>query len=867
MLRKMSKTTGLIWLCVLVPLFAHAQAADSTARITIDRDLATVSQLLEDITAQSGMQFSFNPRFVNVDEQIAFSCRNLRLPQALAQLCAQVFLNYDIVEGQIVITPMDAAQLPVYMLTGYVSDSASAEVLISATVAAGTGSYGTATNDFGYYALPLRRGTHKLIFSYLGFKQTVLEVDLKKNETRNVALPPSASALPEIEIHSVSQSPGNDDLGKMTLRPEDVNMLPELAGESGLVKNLEHLPGIKQHSDVSAFFYVRGGERDQNVIFIDDAPIYNPSHLLGLSSMVIPDFAQQITVYKSDMPANLGDRLASIVSIRTRDGNLNRFRMSGALSPFVNRLSVEIPLVKQRSSLFASYRRSAYELFYRRANPDISLFFQDFHLKWNYRANDKNRFFVTVIGSNDNFSGGTGEVSSILWGNFAATLRWNRVLGPRLFSNTTLYTGNYAYYVNYPPNQWKSELGTLSLKSDFTHFISQSATAKFGLEIQGYFTTPGRLTLESTTSALPDIKRNYGRKTVLYYQGDLQVNDKLKFNAGLRLISWQNTGPATYYTYDDQYAPVEKVDAPEGVYQSYLNLDPRVSLAIALSRDQGIKLSYGIYHQYLQLISNSVSPYTAMEIWLTASPNIRPQRSQQVSLDYGRQWDDHTELNLAAYYKSSNHQIDLDGHATIYLNEQLEGALRFGSSEAFGLECRFAHTFGKLDASLAYTWSRVFRTTPDLNTGLRYPALQDRPHDLSLIAHYMFSPRFSVTGFWKSSSGSPFTSPTGFYTFNGQSIPVYGERNNDRLPPYHRLDVSCIWKLNKDLSKRFQHSLTLSIFNVIGYKNIYAIKFNKLYDADFFPETPSNVFGENVLSPSQTESIQVLPSLTYKFEF
>jgi hypothetical protein len=611
---------------------------------------------------------------------------------------------------------------------------------------------------------------------------------------------------------------------------------------------------------------VRGGERDQNVIFIDDAPIYNPSHLLGLSSMVIPDFAQQITVYKSDMPASLGDRLASIISIRTRDGNLNQFRMNGSIGPFINRLSVEIPLVKQRSSLFLSYRRSIFEI-YRQSDRDNNFFFQDFHLKWNYRANDKNRFFITLIGSGDNFTGRVGEVSNILWGNFAATFRWNRVFGPRLFSNTTLYTGNYTYNINLLPNLWKSELGTLSLKSDFTHYISNEITGRFGIEIQGYFTTPGNLTKEANTSLLPDVKRNYGRKTVLYYQGNVHLTERLGLNAGVRLINWSNTGPATYYTYDDQYKPVEKIEASEGIYQSYVNADPRASIEYALASNQAIKLSYGIYHQYLQLISNSISPFTAMEIWLTASPNIRPQRSQQWSVDYSRHWTNGTQLNLSAYYKSSDHQIDLDGHSTIYLNEHLEGELRFGSSEAYGLECRLQRTFGKLDATLAYTWSRVLRTTPDLNNGDQYPALQDRPHDISLLALYTFSKRFSVTAFWKSSSGSPYTSPEGFYTFNGQTIPVYGKRNNSRLPSYHRLDLSCHWKLNKDLTKRFQHSLTFSIFNAIGYENIYALKFNKLYDADFFPETPSNVLADQTRSPSQTELIQVLPSLTYKFGF
>src|SRR5690606_33806917 len=223
------------------------------------------------------------------------------------------------------------------------------------------------------------------------------------------------------------------------------------------------------------------------------------------------------------------------------------------------------------------------------------------------------------------------------------------------------------------------------------------------------------------------------------------------------------------------------------------------------SQDQKLKLSFGLYHQYLQLISNSISPFTAMEVWLTASPNIRPQQATQVALDYARRWGKDTRLGLSAYYKHSKNIIDLDGHATIYLNEYLEGELRFGSSEAYGIECSFRKSFGKVDASFAYTWSRVFRWTPDLNQGLRYPALQDRPHDFSVSAAYHVSKRFVLTGYWASSSGSPFTSPTGFYVYNGQTVPVYGERHNDRLPAYHRLDVACQWQLNRNPENRYQH--------------------------------------------------------------
>ncbi len=860
----MLKTCSFFLICMSWSLLALAQG---DSRLTFHFNDVPLADILSEITRQSGIYFAYNPQVINVESTTSFSCEEEVAMSVIERLCTQEYLSSEIVEGQVILKNVDDDLLPSYMLTGFLTDSASGESLISATVALAGRGRGVYSNAYGYYAISLKRGVHRLTFSYVGYQDRVVEITIKKNEHLNLEMSVFATGLPVLTV-----KPGDDemssqqDLGKISLNSDDLNRLPELAGESGLVKNLENVPGVKQHSEISSFFYVRGGERDQNIIYIDDAPIYNPSHLLGLSSMVVPDFANNITVYKSDMPANVGDRLASVISIRTRDGNLNKFQLSGALNPFVNRVSAEIPIFKQRSSIFVSYRRSAYEPLYRQFTDKVDFFFQDFHFKWNYRMNNKNRFFITVIGSTDNFIARTGEVSRILWGNFAASFRWNRTFGPKLFSNTTLYTGNYSYTVTFPPNIWKSELGTISLKSDFTHYINQDLTSNFGVEAQGYFNTPGQLTLDSTTSVLPSFTRNYGRKLVVYYRSNIHVTNKLSLNVGARLINWENLGPMSYYRYNDDHEPVEKIDAPQGTYNSYLNVDPRLSLTYALPKSQFIKVSYGIYHQYLQLISNSISPYTAMELWLTASPHIKPQQSQHWAINYTKKWAERAmQFSGSAYYKTSENQIDFDGHSTIYLNEFLEGELRFGSTEAYGVEFLLKRDFGKLSMELGYTWSRVYRETNDINNDAEYPAFQDRPHDVGLLATFKASDRLSASAYWTSYSGSPITTPTGFYSFNGQTIPIYDERHNDRLPAYHRLDVACRYRLNKNVDKRFQHSLSFSLFNALGIKNIYAVKFNKIEEDGLFPEIPSNLLFDHQLSPSRVELTQFFPSLTYKF--
>ena len=846
-----------------------AQVGGKDVRISIDESSMAVEDLLAEIEQQSGSYFSYNPKVIDVEQKISFDIDGASLKETLSQLCEQLYISYDFVEGHIILTNLSEDELPSYSFRGYVSDRSSGEDLISATIAVEGKTYGVYTNEFGYFALRLRRGKHDLVFSYLGFEDEKIEVDMKANQQRSISLKRLSSDLPTVTINPHQLNVMDEkQLGQMELSNRVLSNLPELGSESDLVKGLETLPGVKRHSDLSSFFYVRGGDRDQNVIIIDDAPIYNPSHFLGLSSLVIPDFAKSITVYKSDVPTSLGDRLSSIVSIRTRDGNLNKFQMSGALNPLVNRLSVEIPVIKERSSIFASYRRSAFELLNRNANPDNTFFFQDFHFKWNYKPNQKNRFFITLIQSSDDFSAPVGELSNIKAGNFAATLRWNRTLGSRLFVNTTLYTGNYSYVAKFIPNLWQSELGTLSLKSDFTHFASSDYNAKFGVEAQGYFNTPGRITLDSTTALLPAVSRNYARKIVLYYQGQYDLSKKVRVNGGFRLINWENTGPTTYNTYDDNYNLESTITAPEGTYNSYFNVDPRLSLQYKVDEKSQLKLSYGIYHQYLQLISNSISPFTAMEVWLTASPHIRPQVSSQWAASYYRRLKkNQLEFSASAYYKSSKNQIDFDGHSTIYLNEFIEGELRFGTAESYGLELMLKKQFGRLNGSLAYTYARVYKKTDFINNEKTYRAFQDRPHDLAINLQYNLSKRFSCAAHWTSYSGSPFTAPIGFYSFNDKTIPIYGERNNDRLPAYHRLDVACTFDINKKTTSKFQHSVTFSIYNALGRKNTFALKFNKLESDDVNPDVPVNVLSNHPLQSSQLELAQFFPSLTYNFNF
>lgn len=860
---------------VLLSIFLAAAASlfaqPGTGRITIQEKSIPVKKLLKEISRQSGMDFSYNTKILDAGAAVGFSVKNASLEETLDLLAQTIGVKYLIVDGQIVLNAQAQTPEPPdqeFILSGFLTDQATGEVLIGASVAVFASSLGTITNDFGFYSIKLKKGLYRIDYSYLGYVFAFEAVNLNQNKEISIALAPRPIDLPLVVIdRPLKEVQRQSGLDKMSIDPAKLNNLPEFGGESGLVRGLQSQPGVQTHSDASAFMYIRGGERDQNLIVIDDAPIYNPAHLFGFYSLVVPEFTKKITVHKSDLPASMGDRLSSIISIRTIDGNLSKPELHAAVNPLIGRLSVSAPMFKQRSAVFLSVRRGGLGWLTQGISPGSEVYFWDSHFKWNFKINEKNRLFLTVIQSGDVLGSGDGPVNGIRWGNSAATLRWNKVFSPRLFANTILYSGNYAYDLVSTPNYWKSELGAISLKSDFTFFANPRYTAKFGFETASFFITPGRISLDSTIAIIPNIESEQSRQNVLYFQSELDVTERLRLNLGFRFLHWANIGPKTYYTFDEDYQPADTIVAGPGAYNQVLNVDPRFSVQYQLDSSSMLSLSFGNYHQYLQLIQNSISPFTAFEVWLPAGPTIAPQAALQAALSYKKFFKgSQLDLEVGMYYKRAKNQIDYEAYATTYLNPFLESELRFGRSRAYGVEFMLKKDLGRLNGWMKYSYSRVFRKTRDINNEQWYHAFQDRPHDFALVLNYDLSKRIIGTAFWTSQSGGTFTSPIGFYTFQDQTLPLYGARNNDRLPGYHRLDFSLRFQLHRRNTARFRHYLVFSVYNVLAHRNVYAVRFNKLLSPGLSPTVPVNAFGTAPLSPSQISMIRFLPSLTYKFD-
>lgn len=863
-------------LCLTILPRVAAQSGDPV--ITIQRDQITVAEVLQQISDQSGMDFSYNAARIDAQQEISFSINRGTLSEALDLLASKIPVSYRIIDEQIILNyqedntsgSRDTEPEEYHTLSGFISDKWSGENLIGATVSLkGTG-LGTTTNAFGFYSLRLPKGACQLLVSYLGFDTQELALSVKGDERKDWSLLPASLELPSVVVsRPLKEIMGIQQAGQMELTPNDLDKLPEFAGETGLIKGLQSLPGIKMHSDGSAFFFARGGEKDQNLVIIDDAPIYNPSHLFGFYSIVVPDFTRSIKVYKSDIPANLGDRLSSIVDIRTKDGNLNKWELRGAFNPMISRFSVEGPIVKKKGALFFSFRRSNFQWIYGMAAPNANLEFGDFNFKWNHKLNDKNRLYFTLINSSDVFFNGNGSgPGGVRWGNFATTLRWNHIYGPKWFSNTIAYIGSYNYELSGGGNSWQSGIGTLNFKTDFTYYANPAWTLKFGLEAHGHFFNPGRVSDGSLASLIPEIQQDYSQQRVWYQQSNFTLAKNWQVRVGLRGLTWKNQGPAQYFTFDEDYNLLDTVSIDTtGTYKRYLHADPRLSLQYDLNERSYLKASYGIYHQFIQLISNSDSPFSALEVWLPSSPNIKPQRAAQAALTYFQYLPTpKLEFTASAYYKHFDNLIDYKPHAKTLLNPLLEGELRFGTMRAYGAEFLLRRKVGRLNGWLSYTYSRAIRQTAALNGGREYPAFQDRPHDFSVLLNYQMKRRTFFSAYWTAYSGSAYSSPTGFYIYDNRTVPIYDEKNNDRLPAYQRLDIAFKFILNKDPQKRFQHSLTFSIYNFLGRKNTVAVNFNKIPVDGSRPLVPTNLLEQRELITTHTDLVRFFPSLTYKFK-
>jgi hypothetical protein len=882
---------SLLRLYILAILFCFANCSTAVFAqghtISLSHENQSLRAVLDDIEQQTSLTFSYNNNLFDDDELISIHLQNISFEEAVQVLFKEKAVRVILVEEQLVLkrdrrkrdaeaetSDVGEKKFSAFTVSGFVRDEASGEILIGATVAIPDGSLGAITNKYGFYSLTVNKKTDSLACTYVGFQKQmkplltlsqVVEFDLKEQLLQ----------IDEVIIYAdeVLETVKTSRSSEQKIRPESVRKMPALFGEKDVIKSLAAIPGIKFFGDGSTIFYVRGGSRDQNLVTIDEAPVYNPTHLMGFFSTVVPDAVKDIQVYKGDFPAKYGGRLSSLVDIRTKDGNMQHFGMDASFGLLSSKLSIEGPIWKDHISYFISGRRSYILRPLQLVAPELQdLHFADFHFKINYRINEKNRIFFSIYNSTDNFasSGGLGGIAGINWVNATSTIRWNHVFSEKLFSNTTLLASRYDYYLNTNISNgdyWNSHIDNFSIKTDFTYYQSSISTLRFGLKIAQNFMNPGNYYQNHTLFPLPyEISTKSVNENSLYFSQQLLLSESLSLRLGLRLNTWNNVGSAVEYTFSDSQVQSNHY-SPGEIYNTYVTADPRIGLVYKLQNEDLFKFSYSRTSQFEHLITNSVSPFSSLEVWLPSGPLIKPQRARQLTFGYTKELKEPgIKLEAEVYYKQMQNQIDYRDHAKLIMNPFIEYELRFGKGRAYGIETMLSKKRGKLNGWLSYTLSRSIYSIPEINNGNPYPSYGDRPHDFSLFLSYKLSPRLELSSNFIYMTGSPFTSPTAFYYHENIQVPIYIKRNNDRLPDYHRMDMALNWNLRKK-EGRFKHELIFSIYNLYGRKNPVAIHFNKIENESGQLLTPYNFYEAPILTPTQFYVYQIVPSITYHFNF
>jgi len=758
-----------------------------------------------------------------------------------------------------------------YTLSGQINDATTGEDLISATVYSETTSVGTTSNVYGFYSLTLEEGQYEITYSYLGYENQILTVELTSDIVQNIELGESGTLMSEVVI-SAEKETADDNVESTAMSVDKVSIetvkkLPALFGEIDIIKTIQLLPGVKSIGEGSSGFYVRGGNVDQNLVLLDEAPIYNASHLLGFFSSFNPDAIKDMQLYKGAMPAIYGGRLSSVLDIRMKEGNSKRFAGSGGIGSIMSRLAIEAPISKNGSFMIAG-RRSYLDVMgkaYQRLKTgekqgDDQFYFYDLNAKTNYRINENNRIFASGYFGRDVFvfkDFGLG----IEWGNTTGTMRWNHIFSPKIFSNLTYYYSNYDYFLDFDEGvstfKWDSKLREHSIKADFGIYINPNNTLKFGIHTILHQIEPGSIKSFENSELIErfDIQKNESYESALYVNNEQVFSSKLKIDYGVRISSLHNIGPNKAYNYDDNYNITDTINYASGVYNSYFNLEPRLGLRYKLNGSNSIKASYNRTTQYIQLASNGNSA-TPFDIWFPSSAQVKPQLADQVALGYFKNLNDNTvELSAEIYYKKFKNSIDFKDHANLLLNTNLEGDLRIGIGRAYGVELMAKKNKGRLSGWISYTYSKVEKKIATINEGDWYNAKYDKPHDLSIVAAYELSNRLSVGSNFVYSTGSPVTFPTGKYNFRGVAIPIYSERNGARLPDYHRLDLSATLKSKNNKSRRLQTEWVLSVYNVYDRKNAFSINF-KQEEAN-----------QNITYAEKRSVFSIVPAVTFNAKF
>lgn len=753
-----------------------------------------------------------------------------------------------------------------YTISGHVTDKSTGEDLIGATIYVKELKIGTTSNIYGFYSLSLKPGKYTIQYSYIGFEKIDLAIDLTENVTHNVELASTEQELDEVVItgEAVNQNVTSAEMSTITMDIKTIRQIPAFMGEIDIIKAIQLLPGVQSISEGSSGFSVRGGSMDQNLIQLDEATVYNASHLMGFFSVFNNDAIKDVKLYKGDIPASSGGRLSSLLDVRMKDGNTKRFSGTGGIGTISSRLTLEGPIVKDKASFIVSGRRTYADLFLKlNSDPDIrssSLYFYDFNAKLNYNINDNNRIYLSGYFGQDVFKNPDFKMG---WGNQTVSFRWNHLFSKKLFSNFTFLYSKFDYELGVPEGDvssfsWIANLKDYGGKADFNYYLNTNNTLRFGVMSTFHNFVPGTARGLGEGAFLTEyaVEDNNGLEWAIYLSNEQKIGSRFVAKYGIRFSYFVNVGEATIYNYDENYDMIDSTVYDKGEFFSpYYGFEPRIGMTYILNEKSSVKASYSRTRQYVHLAQNSTAG-TPLDIWFPCSPNVSPQVADQVALGYFRNFRSNTiETSVEAYYKKIQNAVDFKDHAELLLNQLFEGELRRGDAWSYGLEFLVKYNIKKFSGWVSYTLSKTERQINGINDNKSYPVSYDKPNDVSIVLNYNVIPRLSMGFAWVYATGSAVTFPTGRFVYGNKITPIFSDRNGYRLPDYHRLDISVTFMSKPNPEKNWAWDLNFSAYNAYARKNPWVINFKQV------PGNPNETYAE------MTYLFSIVPALTFNFKF
>jgi outer membrane receptor for ferrienterochelin and colicin len=777
-------------------------------------------------------------------------------------------------------------------ISGHIKDFSNGETLIGVGLYIKNTTTGVVSNAYGFYSLSLNQGKHNIIVSYVGYEIIDTLLNLTENRTLDFELKEGVKQLQEVVVKAerAQNNVTSTQMSVVNVSSKVIKQIPVAFGEADVLKTLVLLPGVKSSDDGGSTLSVRGGGRDQNLIMLDEATVYNASHLGNLLSVFNNDALQNVEFFKGNMPAQYGGRLSSVIDMRMKDGNNKQFSGSGGIGTLSSRLTLEGPIVKDKGSFIISGRRAYIDLLTKvmhainDTSPVVPYYFYDLNLKANYSINSRNKIFLSGYFGKDVFEMNSSDETystRMAWGNYTGTLRWNSIFSERIFTNLTLLVSNYNYsfgnslIYGKPKKEskfdWEADLLDYSIKYDIGYYMNDKHTIKTGLMSTWHDFNPGKVVGKDDTMRYNfRIPVNQALEHAVYLADEYRVTPKLTVELGIRYSLFQNMGKTNVYTLNDEYRTIDTLKYGEGdIYNHFQAFEPRLALTYRTGVNSSIKAGYSRTSQYVHVASNS-NVGSLIDIWVGSGVNIKPQLADLYSAGFFlNALDNQLETSIEVYYKDMYNQIEFREFATPQFNDRMDEDFRFGKGRSYGVELFVKKSTGDLTGWISYTWSKAEKKTEDIQEKGWYLSSFDRTHDLSVVAMYELTKRLSFSANFQLKSGRPFTSPAKRYEYGGVSfpddseqddgggavIPYFPGRNNDRMPVYHRLDIALTWKGKDKPGRRYHSDLNFSVFDLYNRANPMSINFRP--DED----------NENITKAYKQTFLGFMPAITWNFSF